>query len=45
MLLAALDDPGLPARLATSFAARAASTDADTVNRELWDSAATTGGG
>ncbi len=31
--LAQLDDPGLPARLATSFAARVA--DADTVNREL----------
>ena len=33
LLLAALDDPGLPPRLATSFAARAAG--ADTVNREL----------
>jgi hypothetical protein len=33
--LALLDYPGLPPRLATSFATRAASTDADTVNREL----------
>jgi integrase/recombinase XerD len=33
--LAVLDDAGLPGRLATSFAARAAGADADTVNREL----------
>jgi integrase/recombinase XerD len=33
--LALLDDPGLPARLPTSFATRAAQADPDTVNREL----------
>jgi hypothetical protein len=33
--LALLDDPGLPARLARSFTARAAGADADPVNREL----------
>jgi integrase len=33
--LALLDDPELPARLAASFAARAADPDPDTVNREL----------
>lgn len=35
MPLALLDDPELPARLAASFAARAAGADPDTVNREL----------
>jgi integrase/recombinase XerD len=33
--LRVLDDPATPARLAAAFAARAASADADTVNREL----------
>lgn len=33
--LALLDDPALPARLATSFSTRSAGADADTVNREL----------